>query len=95
MNYHITVNGVPHCQAPIYQLSKAAGLTAKQMCECSCACGYGSRLEEADRDAAKLAAALPDAKVYVVEGQCREDSWWSTPEGRAAIESENWLEENR
>jgi hypothetical protein len=83
MNYHITVNGIPHCEAPIYQLSKAAGLTAQQMIDSSCACSYGIWKETAEADAKKLAAVLPNAIVKVAGGDCGDDPWWKTQEEKS------------
>jgi hypothetical protein len=82
---HISINGVPHCEAPISRLCKEAGLTAQQVVDCTCMCGYGVNREEAEADAARLAAALPSATVKVVDGDCGSDPWWSTPEGRSCL----------
>ena len=88
MPYHITVNGVPHGQAPVYSMLKAAGASVEVQCACACACGYGEKILEAKTDADKLARALPDAVVKVAEGLCGNNPWWSTPEGRDAAEME-------
>jgi hypothetical protein len=91
MPYHITVNGVPYCQAPVYSMLKAAGASA----EAQCACGYGHKLPEAETDAAKLARALPDAVVKVAEGLCGNNPWWSMPNGRHAAEMEVAMDDYR
>lgn len=88
MNYHITVNGIPHCQAPIHQLMQERHIPARQQCDCACACGYGPDKDGAEADAARLRATLGDVEVKVVEGQCHEDPWWETDEGRATVEAE-------
>ena len=83
MNYHLTVNGVPSCRAPIYDLCKKAGLSSEQISECYVSCGYGDHKDKADEDAATLTKLLPEVEIKVVEGSCQEDPWWQTPEGLA------------
>lgn len=79
--YHITVAGVPHCEAPVYQLMQERNVPVKDQCNCACSCGYGPKKEEAEADAKKLRDTLKDVEVQVVEGKCHEDPWWSTQEG--------------
>jgi hypothetical protein len=81
---HITVNGIPECQAPIYQMHKDAGNSARVMCDSATACGYGTEKEKAEVDAAKLRRAFPDADIQVADGPCHSDPWWKTEAGLEA-----------
>ncbi len=85
---HITVNGIPHCVAPVYALMKARNLSSQQMIEATCACGYGDKRAKAEADADRLKKALPDTDIKVADGECSDDPYWDTAEGIATMEME-------
>lgn len=94
-NYHITVAGIPNCEAPVYQLMKERKISVKRQCDAACSCGYGPKKAEAEADAAKLREVLKDVEVQVVEGKCHEDPWWQTDEGKERARSNQDYEDQK